>query len=175
MTITNTRNDLRSTIRNEADAAAALLANIRSVIGDDEDARHDAIEGETSLIDVISAAILRCDDLEAMSDAIDDQIKKLKDRKSRFDNQIDLLRTAVCSAMQVAELKRLELPTHTLTVKKVPDKVIVTSEEDVPTRFFVTPEPKLSLKALGDALRAGDTVPGALLSNGGLTLQIKGG
>jgi hypothetical protein len=167
--------DLRTDIRNEAEAAKELLANIRDVIADDDEAREDAIEGETNLKEAIGAAVMRVAEIDALSEAIKAQADKLRSRRDRLDNQADLLRAAIASAMQTAEIDKLELPTHTLTVKATPPKAVITDEAAIPSRFFVPQDPKLSLKAVGDALKAGEQVPGATLSNGGSTLQIRGG
>lgn len=167
--------DLRVEIQNEAEAAAALLANIRDVIADDDEAVQDAIEGETNLKEVIGAAVARIAEIDALSDAIKAQADKLKARRDRLDNQADLLRAAIANAMQTAEVDRLELPAATLTIKATAPKAVITDEAAIPSRFFVPQDPKLSLKAVGDALKAGEQVPGATLSNGGSTLQIRGG
>lgn len=167
--------DLRTEIRNEAEAVASLLANIRDVIADDDDAREDAIEGETNFKEAIAAAVSRVAEVEAFSEAIKAQSDKLRGRRDRLENQAELLRAAITSAMQTAEIDKIELPSHTLTIKATPPKAVITDEAALPSKFFVTQEPKLSLKAVGDALKAGETIPGATLSNGGSTLQIRGG
>jgi len=58
-------------------------------------------------------------------------------------------------------------------MKAVPQKLIVTDESQIPTRFFKPQPPKLDRKELLDALKIGETVPGADMSNGGTTIQIR--
>jgi hypothetical protein len=169
------KRDLRTEIRNEAEAAKSLLANIRDIIGDDDQAEQDAIEGQTSLKELAVEAVDRIRELDSFDEAIGNQIDKLKGRRERLSNQSDLLKSALSNAMQTAEVDRLELATATLSRKAVAPKVIVTDESAIPSIYFKTPEPKLSLKDLGAALKGGDVIPGAQLSNGGETLQITGG
>lgn len=157
----------------EAEAAKALLANIRDVIGDDEQAAADAIEGETNLREIISEAIERITELEAFEKAIKDREKALKERRDRFARQAELLRTAVLLAMETAGIKKLEFDHATVSQRPTPPSVTVTDEADIPSRFWVPQDPKLDKKALLDALKAGVDVPGAELSNGGLTLSIR--
>jgi hypothetical protein len=76
-------------------------------------------------------------------------------------------------AMSMAELAKLELPQATLSRKRTPPKAIVTSEVDLPARFYVEQNPKLDKKAVLDALKAGEKIPGAELSNGGESLQLR--
>jgi len=164
-------NDIARGLTIEAEAAQALLANIRDVIGDDEQAAIDAIEGETDLIEVISSAVDRITEIACMVDALKAREKKLKERRERLERQAEHLRTAVSTAMAQAEIKRLELPPATLTLKSVPPKAIVINEAEIPSEFWKRQDPKLDMRALLAALQQGP-VPGAALSNGGTTIQI---
>lgn len=164
-------NDIARGLTIEAEAAQALLANIRDVIGDDEQAAIDAIEGETDLIEVISSAVDRITEIACMVDALKAREKKLKERRERLERQAEHLRTAVSTAMAQAEIKRLELPPATLTLKSVPPKAIPINEAEIPSEFWKRQDPKLDMRALLAALKQGP-VPGAVLSNGGTTIQI---
>ena len=101
--------------------------------------------------------------------------------------------------MAVAEQQKLRRPTATLTLRKLPIDVVVTSEADIPSEFFVPqppPPPKLNKAALKEALQAREMkasfasslddveekaralaaippIPGATLNNGGFSLQIR--
>lgn len=158
----------------EAEAARTLLANIRDVIGDDEDAAADAVEGETSLVETISAAVERIAELEAHEESLKAREKALKERRDRFAKQAELIRTAVLLAMGTAELRKLELDHATVSVRPTPATVMTPNEADIPSRFWKAQDPKLDRKALLEALKAGEYVPGAMLSNGNETLSIRG-
>lgn len=157
----------------EGDAARSLIANIRDVIGDDEEMVADAVEGETNLVDVIKSAIDRILELEAHEKAISDQQKALGERKDRFAKQADHIRQAVLVAMGQADLKKLELPTATLSRKALPQKAEIINDADIPSRFWKPSDPKLDRKALLEALKEKELIPGAALSNGGETLAIR--
>lgn len=158
----------------ETEAARSLLANMRDVIGDDEDAIHDAIEGETNLIEAITNAVDRIFELEAHQEALAAQIKAMGERKSRFEVQSERIRTAICVAMGAADLKKLELPKATISRKPVAPKALIVNEAEIPSRFWKPADPKLDRKAVLDALKAKESVPGAQLSNGSETISIKG-
>jgi hypothetical protein len=157
----------------EADAAQSLLANLRDIIGDDEQAATDAIEGETNLIETITAVVHRINEIAAHKDGIKDYVGRVKSRLERLERQEELMRTALLSAMATAGLKKLELPTATITLKATPPSATIISEADIPPQFWKPQEPKLDKKAVLDALKAKQDVPGAMLSNGGETLQIR--
>lgn len=157
----------------EAEAAQSLLANLRDVLADDEQATADAIEGETSLMDVIAEATARIGELAAMRGGIQDYVEKIYARLERLKRQEDLIRTALLSAVAATGLKKLELPAATLTLKATPQSVVITSEADIPSTFWKAADPKLDRKAVLAALKDKQAVPGAELSNGGVTIQIR--
>ena len=84
-------------------------------------------------------------------------------------------RTTDAAESQLEMLRKLELPTATLSIKAVPAKAEITDEALLPSKFFKAQDPKLDKKAVLDALKAKEDVPGAVLSNGGETLSIRGG
>lgn len=156
----------------EAEAARSLLLNLQDVFAGDDDAAEDAIEGQTSLKEMISDAVDMAGDLDDMAEVLAKKIEALKARKARMENKSEMIRSAVSSAMATVNLKTLRLPTATLTLKATPPKVIVSDESEIPSQFWKPQPPKLDKKALGDALKGGP-VAGATLSNGGQTIQIK--
>lgn len=158
----------------EAAAAKSLLANIRTVIGDDEDAVHDAIEGETGLIEAITAADQRMAEIDAMAEGFDLAMQSLKKRAERLGRQRECLRAAVLNAMAEAGLKKLELPTGTLSLSASPAAVEIVSEADLPSNYLVEKvEIKPDKKAILAALKDGTVIPGATLRNGAPRLNIR--
>ena len=157
----------------EAEAARSLLANIRAVIEDDEEATVDAIEGETNLIEVITQAVERVAQLESFEEATKIRLDAIKARRDRFARQAENIRTALVAAMGAAGLKKLELPVATISCKPVPPKANVFNEADIPSQFWKAQSPKLDLKAITDALKAKTVIPGASLSNGSETVSIR--
>lgn len=157
----------------ESEAAKSLIANIRDVIGDDEDMALTAIEGETGLIEAISTAIDRVAALNANCEALEARIKELTERRSRFENQASRIKLSIAVGMGQAELRKLELPQATLSLRAVPPKAEITDESMIPAQFWKPQDPKLDRKAVLDALKAKEDVPGAMLSNGGETLAIR--
>lgn len=157
----------------QGEAAKVLLANICDVIGDDDELALTAVEGETGLIEAINAAVDRIAALKDHSQAIDYRIEALKLRQSRFDRQAELIKSALQVAMSQAELRKLELPQATLSIRAVPPKVELVNEAAIPPAFWKPQDPKLDKAAILKALKDNETVPGAMLSNGGETLAIR--
>lgn len=160
-------------LNRETQAALALIESLNHIIGDDADAKADAIEGETNLHEAIGDAVKRIVELQALDAALEKIVLEAQARRGRFDAQRERLRTAIGIAMETAALKKLELPLATLTLKAVPPKVEVTDEAAIPARFFKTPEPRLDRIEIMKALKDKQDVPGAILSNGGVTIQMR--
>lgn len=162
-------------LHQETEAARALLENIRDLIADDEDASADAIEGETNLFEAIGSAFKRLAELKAMSASIDAMIGDLKKRQDRFAAQDQNIRTALLVAMETVNVKRLEMPLGTLSLKAVAPKVEIIDESAIPAKFWKAQDPKIDKRALMDALKDKQEIPGATLSNGGQTIAVKFG
>lgn len=159
-------------LRAEALAAQALMANIADIIGDDEDAHNDAIKGETDLFEIVCDLVGRLATIDALCDGLSEHIEKASARKRRLEDQAEMIRTAIGAAMDQAGLRKVEAPLATVSVRKVPPKVLVTEEADLPPSYLKTKvEP--DLKAIGEALKDGTDVPGATLSNGSETISIR--
>lgn len=166
-------NDTVHKLKQQTEAARLLQQSIAEIIGNDEEALHDAIEGETNLLEAIEAGVERIATLKCHMEAIGAQKKRLDERCARFERQYDLLRTAVLTAMQQTGQLKLELPQATVTAVTVAPKCDIVSEADVPASYWKAADPKLDKKAVLAALKAGEKVPGAQLSPATTTLQIR--
>lgn len=157
----------------EAEAARAIRESLIAM-GEGEDAEllHDSIEGETGLFDIFDKLVAAEDEDLILLDGISARLAELTDRKRRITRRKDMRRAAIDQALAIAELQKCERPTYTLSLTKRPASVIVSEEADIPAEFFKS-EPKLDKKAVADALKAGQTVPGACLSNAAPTVTIK--
>lgn len=159
-------------LTNETQAALALIESLNHIIGDDEDAKADAIEGETNLHEAIGDAVKRIVELQALDAALEKIVSEAKARRDRFDAQRERIREAICMAMEAGGLRKIELPLGTISLKPVPPKVEVTDESIIPAVYFKM-EPKLNKSEIMRALKEQQDVPGAILSNGGVTISMR--
>ncbi len=116
-----------------------------------------------------------------------------------MEERIRRFRSLIEQAMAITELPKLRRPAATLTLRKLPPDVVVTTEADIPSEFFVPqppPPPKLDKAALKRALELREKrfefaasledgeertralasvppIPGATLNNGSFSLQIR--
>lgn len=163
-------------LHQQTEAAKTLLDHLRDLIGGDEDVAADIVEGQTDLHETMQKAVFLVTQDETHMEAIDEHIKKLKDRKERLAQRAKMTRVAIAVAMQVAAKKSFPTPIGTVSRKATPVSVEITNEAEIPSRFWVTGDPKLSKKDLLSALKdlkEGETIPGAKLSEPGETISIR--
>jgi hypothetical protein len=152
----------------------ALLENIREDIEGDEQAVHDAIEGETGMIEAVTKALCRINELAALEDATKAQAKALTERANRFAATAERIRASICLAMGDTGLKKLETPVGTISRRPVAVKVLITDEEALPSAYLIEKTTiSVDRKALLSDLKEGVKVTGAELSNGGETISVR--
>jgi hypothetical protein len=165
--------DIDYRLHTATQSADVLKEQLREIAGDDVDVIRDTLEGEIDLRGLIALAAEQ-NGLDAASvSGLDEFIDKLQDRKGRIVKRIGMRRAAILAAMQSGEIKTLETPAGTITRKAVPPSVLIVDEAAIPAEFWKPSDPKLDKKAVGEALKAGREVAGAMMSNGGETLQVR--
>lgn len=133
----------------------------------------DMIEGETDLAEACCVVLEETMEDEVLVEGLTAKIKELGERKSRVERSIESRRGIILMAMEKAGVGTIKSPLATLSVGTTPAKALVTDEAQIPARFWKAGDPRLDRTALGDALKAGESVPGAALSNGGINLRIR--
>lgn len=157
----------------EAEAVAKLRESIAQIDADDEALLLDTIEGETSFLEVIDALLTRMTEGRVMVAGLSSVADDLAARRARYERRIDADRALIEQALMIAELPKLERPTATLSLATRQPKVIIETEADIPATYWKQGAPTLDKKALGEALKAGASVPGACLSNAAPTLTAR--
>ncbi len=187
-------------LEKELKAAELVREQVRDLAGDDLALIRDCVEGQMSLFEILSAMAESDGEDAALVESVAVYIKKLQDRKKRIEDRSEIRRALMATALDVAELPRLATAAGTITRKALPPKAIVVEEADIPTRFYTPQAPKLDRTALLGALKARAAaiaeisaapgspgykeelalidleqppIPGATLSNGGTTIQIR--
>lgn len=163
-------------LRRETEAAKTLLAALKQAgEADDEEIVETAIEGETDLVEAITAVIDEIDLEEALVRGLEDKIEDFDERKQRIKARIERQRALVEQAMIVTEQEKLLLPTATLYLRKIKPGLVIDDPADIPSDFYYMPkvEPKLDKKKLKDALDDGKAIEGAHLDNGSVGLVVK--
>ena len=160
-------------VREEAQRAKVLRDRIADMFDADEATILDTLEGETDINEAILEVVEEISTRKAEASAIDIRIKALQDRKSRLEKGVETLRAVICQAMDMTGIKQVKNEAATITLKPTPPSVSITDEEAIPAVFWKPQDPKLDKSALKQALDNGEEIPGATLSNGGITITIR--
>jgi len=164
------RDDQADRLYREASAAAGLVASLAS---DDEVLLHDMVEGETSLLEAIEAALAEIDDCEVTVEGCRAKEAQFAERRNRAERRIEKVRGLVEQAMLVASLPKVKLATATLTVSNRPPAPFVDDESKVPSAYWKARDPVIDKALINAAVKSGETIPGVSMTNGRTSLTIR--
>lgn len=154
-------------------AAKVLRAQIEGLAGDDIELIRDSLEGQLDLHEIIRALAAGIGEDLAFIAGLKEYRETLNTRIARFEERIKLRQGLIQSGMEIGELSSLESDLATVSLRRVPASATITEEADVPTKYWKPQPPKLDKKAVLDALKDKQDVPGATLNNGGQTVAIR--
>lgn len=157
----------------ETQAAEHLKKKLIAVYGEDADLIRDMVEGETSLHEAIAYAALELAAVESEREGIKAAITKLEDRLARHAKKAEGIRDGIQAAMETAELTSLKTPAATLSMRASPPRVEITDLALLPSIFLVLPPPSPDKRAISEALKSGEAIPGATLSNQPPALAVR--
>jgi chromosome segregation ATPase len=100
---------------------------------------------------------------EAETEALHDEIARLRDRQSAIDNRVRRLKDYALQCLQRANLHRVRLPIVTAYIGRSTRVEVDVPPEEVPEQYRRI-SVSVDKRALKEALDAGDSVPGARLA-----------
>lgn len=106
--------------------------------------------------------------LDSESKLIKEEEERLKSRRQAIENKRDRIKEWLKSNMELAGIEKLKTTTHTIAIQNNPPAVQIINEDKIPGKFLtLVPEHyEVNKKAIGDALKSGENVPGAELTRG---------
>jgi len=160
-------------------AMSALLAVRQRLLQDDPDLADDErlfsdmLEGESGdAMEVLHRVLRASIAAKDMAEAADTRASDIAARRDRYRRRAEALRGAAFAALDALGIKKLELPDLTASVRAGQPVVVITDETALPEAFIRTKrDPDKAL--INAALKAGNTVPGAELSNSTPSLAVR--
>lgn len=155
---------------------AAEYRHITDVLMDsgvDEQTLTDTLEGEAWPLELKAqnyGFVIR--NLESTAASIKEAEKQMADRRKAIEKRAAALIERLKTGLEIAGVSKLECPHFALTIKKNPPSVEVWDEKQIPVKFMRTPEPPPppeavpDKKAIMEALKVGEEVPGAIKAQG---------
>jgi predicted RNA-binding protein len=148
-----------------------LLAEYREAI--DEETLRDTLEGISSLPEALAAVVRSYLDELMVAAALGMRIGDMQQRLSRIEARVEKKRMTITQVMEKADIKKLEQPDFTASLRAVPPGLVVGDEGLIPQDYWKPQPAKLDKRGLLGALKAGTSIPGAGLDNGGTTLSVR--
>lgn len=166
-------NEIRS-VEIEAEAAKHLLAAIAETIGDDDQAAHDAVEGETGLMEAIDRALERMVMIDAMLTGLDAHKQVVSRRIERLEAGERRLREVLLKALYAAKQRKIERPLATLSIGKTRGAVAIDDEDLLPVWLKRWKGWEPDKAAITAALKAGPVTGASMVGAGVDTLVVRG-
>ena len=144
--------------------AMSAAMEVISTLPDDEDHALllGSLEGETDIMEVLDRVI--------ESSIADKKLAELaRERARRIEARADRTREIATRIVEALAISPLERPVYTASLT-FPRKPLVTDEEALPSAYI---RHVPNMIAIGKALRAGETIPGAELKNPAPLLTIR--
>jgi len=148
-----------------------LLAEYREAI--DEETLRDTLEGISSLPEALAAVVRSYLDDLMVAAALGMRIGDMRERLSRIEARVEKKRATITDVMEKADIKKLEQPDFTASLRAVPPGLVVGEESLIPGDYWKPQPAKLDKRGLLAALNGGASVPGVGLGNGGTTLSVR--
>lgn len=151
--------------------ASALRAEFPQ-LAEDEDLLADMLEGETDLHKLAEKLVTAVRENTMMADAVADRIGSLRDRQTRMTARANFYRGLLHRMMEHTGQRSVATVEGKVSVVNSPERVIITDETAIPEEFMrIKREPDKA--AIKSALKNGNHISGASLSNGGTTIAIR--
>ncbi|TQV80360.1 siphovirus Gp157 family protein [Denitrobaculum tricleocarpae] len=133
----------------------------------------DTLDGEGNFDEACEAVVRQAQLFRSYADGLDNYIKSLQSRKDRLKKSSETLKNVVLAAMEKASKKSIQGVSCTITAKPTPRSVVIEDEAEIPVKYWVTKDPVIDKRAIAADLKEKVAIPGATLSNGGITLQVR--
>lgn len=127
----------------------------------------EALKGEVEVKATNVAAFVR--NLEALAEQIRQAEAQMAARRKAIESRAERVRQYLLANMQACGITKIECPWFVVAIRKNPPAVEIIDEAQLPERFLVSPPPpppKPDKRAILEALKAGEEVPGARLTQG---------
>lgn len=125
----------------------------------------EALEGELEDKAVNVAKFMR--NMEATAKAIKEAEAEMARRRKTLENRVNWLKGYLKGSMEYTGISKIECPYFKLSIQKNPPAVNILDEAAIPEQFKEKVVSwKIHKTAIKDALKAGDSVPGAELVSG---------
>ena len=139
----------------------------------DEQTLADTVEGLTDLHEIVQAVIRSALADEALVRGLKCRISDMQCRLDRLEDRASKRRQIAKDVMVELDLKKLNAPDFTASIRPGTAALMVIDEEAVPSIYWQPSEPRLNRQELASELKQGAEIAGAVLSNPEPVLSVR--
>ncbi len=139
----------------------------------DEQTLADTVEGLTDLHEIVIAIIRSAITDEALATGLKCRIADMQDRLTRLQDRASKRRQIARDVMIELDLKKLNAPDFTASIRAGIPSLMVIDEDAVPKIYWQPGEPRLKRQELASDLKQGEEITGACLSNPEPVLSVR--
>ncbi len=139
----------------------------------DEQTLADTVEGLTDLHEIVVAIIRSALADEALATGLKGRIAEMEDRLARLQDRASKRRQIAKDVMVELDLKKLQAPDFTASIRAGTPALMVIDEAAVPSIYWEPRDPKLNRQGLLADLKQGAEITGVSLSNPEPVLSVR--
>jgi hypothetical protein len=139
----------------------------------DEQTLADTVEGLTELHEIVQAVIRSALADEALARGLKCRISDMQGRLDRLEDRASKRRQIAKDVMVELDLKKLNAPDFTASIREGIPALMVLDEEAVPSIYWQPSEPRLNRQELAYELKQGAEIAGVALSDPEPVLSVR--
>ena len=139
----------------------------------DEQTLADTVEGLTDLHEIVQAIIRSALSDEALILGLKCRISDMQGRLDRLQDRASKRRQIAKDVMVELDLKKLNAPDFTASIREGIPSLMVINEDAVPSIYWQPSEPRLNRQELAYELKQGAEIAGVALSNPEPVLSVR--
>jgi hypothetical protein len=139
----------------------------------DEETLADTVEGLTDLHEIIAALLRYALADEALAAGLKGRIAEMEDRRDRLEDRASKRRQIAKDVMVELDLKKLQAPDFTASIRPGTPALMVIDEAAVPSIYWEPREPRLNRQGLVSDVKQGAEITGVSLSNPEPVLSVR--
>ena len=139
----------------------------------DEQTLADTVEGLTDVHEILQAVIRAALADEALVQGLKGRVAEMEDRLARLQDRALKRRQIARDVMVDLDLKKLQAPDFTASIREGMPGLVVLNEDAVPSMYWQPVAPRLKRQELAQELKAGGEVPGVALTDPQPVLSVR--
>ena len=139
----------------------------------DEQTLADTVEGLTDMHEILQAIIRAALADEALVLGLKCRVSDMQGRLDRLEDRAAKRRQIARDVMVDLDLKKLQAPDFTASIREGMPGLLVLNEDAVPSIYWQPVAPRLKRQELAQELKHGADIPGVTLSNPEPVLSVR--